>query len=113
MNDYEFNPGILIGGAFAFVSLFAALAALYLWAVNRARQRLDKAATPQERAVIPWLSPLVLTVLVILCLGSVAALWHAYEERRWPGPALWVALMVLPFWLKIRKKTIRAAHIKE
>jgi hypothetical protein len=113
MNNYDFNPGILIGGAVAAISIFAALAAFYLWAVNRARQRLDKAATPQERAVIPWLSPLVLPVLVILCLGIVAGLWHVYEERRWPGPALWVALIILPFWLKIRKKTISPARIKE
>jgi hypothetical protein len=112
MGDYEFNPGILIGGAAAVISVFAALAALYLRAVKRARQRLDPAATPQERAVIPWLNPLVLPVLVILCLGIVADVWHAYEERRWPGPALWVALMSLPFWLKIRKKT-KVAHTKE
>jgi hypothetical protein len=105
MNDYEFNPGILIGGAAAALGILAALAALYLRAVGRARQRLDQAATPQERAVVPWLSPLVLPVLVTLCLGIVADLWHVYEERRWPGPALWVALIILPFWLKIRKKT--------
>ena len=112
MGDYDFNPGILIGGAAAAIAIFAALAALYLRAVNRARQRLDPMATPQERAVLPWLRPLVLPVLVTLCLGIVAELWHAYEERRWPGPALWVAAMILPFWLKIRKKT-KAAHKKE
>ena len=112
MNNYDFNPGILLGGAAAVIGVFAALAALYLWAANRARRRLDPTATPQERAVIPWLSPLVLTVLVLLCLGVVADLWHAYEQRRWPGPALWVALMVLPFWLKIRNKST-SPHTKE
>jgi hypothetical protein len=105
MRTNEFNLGILIGGAAAALGILAALAALYLRAVGRARQRLDNAATPQERAVSPWLSPLVLPVLAVLCLGAVAALLHAYEERRWPGPALWVALIILPFWMKIRKKT--------
>ena len=106
MNEND-NLGIWIGGAIAAISVLSALAALYLWLVKRARQRRSDAATPQERAVIPWLIPLVLPVLVTLCLGILAELSHAYEERRWPGPALWVALVTLPFWLKIRKRTTK------
>jgi cell division protein FtsX len=109
MNDYDFNPGILIGGAAAVLSVFAALAALYLWGVNRARQRLDKTATPQERAVIPWLRPLLLPTLFILCLGLIAGLSKAYEEKRWPEatlvPMAWATIMILMFWLKLSKKT--------
>ncbi len=116
MNDFEFNPGILIGGSAALLSVFAALVALYLWAVNRARQRLDQTATPQERAVVPWLRPLLLPTLIILGLGIVAELCQAFEEERWPEPTLvvmlWGALMILMFWLNVRKKT-RAAHTKE
>lgn len=109
MNDYDFNPGIWIGAAAAVISVFAVLAALYLWAVNRARQRLNKTATPQERAVIPWLRPLLLPTLVILGLGLAANLAKAYEKRSWPEPTLvpmlWAAFMILMFWLKLRKKT--------
>ncbi len=68
---------------------------------------------PQERAVIPWLSPLVLPVLVILCLGLVAHLAKAYEQKSWPQASyLFINVMILMFWLKIRKKT-KAAHKKE
>jgi hypothetical protein len=109
MGDYDFNPGILIGSIAVILSLFAALAALYLWAVNRARQRLNQTATPQERAVLPWLRPLLLPTLVILCLGLIAGLSKAYEEKRWPEatlvPLAWAAFMTLMFWLKLRKKT--------
>src|SRR5687768_15595149 len=113
MNNYDFNPGILIGGAAAALAIFAALAALYLWSVNRARQRLDPTATPQERAVVPWLSPLVLPVLVTLCLGLVAHLAKAYEEGTWPQASyIFINVMILLFWLKIRKKT-KAVHTKE
>ncbi|MEX2308096.1 MAG: hypothetical protein WD738_10915 [Pirellulales bacterium] len=110
MNDYDSNPGILIGGAAAVLSVLAALAALYLWAVNRARQRLNKTATPQERAVIPWLRPLLLPTLIILCLGLIANLAKAYEEKSWPEASnmiitAWAAFMILVFWLKIRKQT--------
>jgi hypothetical protein len=111
MRDYDFNPGILIGGAAAALSVFSALAALYLWAVTRARQRLNSTAAPQERAVIPWLSPLLLPTLVILCLGIVAGLSKAFEEKSWPEPTLvpmaWAAFMILMFWLKLRKKNGR------
>jgi cbb3-type cytochrome oxidase subunit 1 len=109
VNNYEFNPGILVGSIAVILSLFAALAALYLWAVNRARQRLNQTATLQERAVIPWLRPLLLPTLVILCLGLIAGLSKAYEEKRWPEatlvPLAWGAFMILMFWLKLRKKT--------
>ena len=53
MNDYDFNPGMLFGAAAAVISVLAAMAALYLWSVNRARQKLDKTADPATRAVIP------------------------------------------------------------
>jgi hypothetical protein len=109
MGDYDFNPGILVGSIAAILSLLAALSALYLWAVNRARQRSDPTATAQERAVIPWLRPLLLPTLVILCLGIIAVVSKAYEAKSWPEPTLvpmgWAAFMILMFWLKIRKKT--------
>jgi hypothetical protein len=38
----------LLGGAAAVISVFAALAALYLWAVNRAKERLDPSLDPQS-----------------------------------------------------------------
>jgi hypothetical protein len=116
MNDYEFNPGILIGGAAALLSLLAALAALYLWAVGRARQRLNQTVTPQERTVLPWLRPLLLPTLVILCLGLIAGLSKAYEEKRWPEatlvPLAWAAFMTFMFWMKLRKKRT-TSHTKE
>jgi H+/Cl- antiporter ClcA len=110
VNNYEFNPGILVGSIAAILSLLAALAALYLWAVNRASQRLNQTATPQERAVIPWLRPLLLPTLFILCLGMVAQLSKAFEEKSWPEASRtiitgWAAFMILMFWLKLRKKT--------
>ena len=113
MNDYDFNPGILIGGAAAVVSVFAALAALYLWAVKRAREHLTETATPQECAIFPWLSPLILPMLVIVCLGLVAHLWQAYEEKPWPKASyIFITAMLLMFWLKLRKKP-NNAHAKE
>jgi hypothetical protein len=110
MSDYEFNPGILIGAAAAIISVFAAIAALYLWSVNRARQKLNNMDDPAARAVIPWLSPLLLPTLIILCLGFIAHLWHAYEEKSWPEASHmiitgWAAFMILVFWRNIRKKT--------
>jgi hypothetical protein len=105
MNDYDFNPGILIGGAAAAISVLAAIAALYLWAVNRARQRLSTTATPQERAVVPWLQPLVLPVLLTLCLGLIANLAKAYQHKTWPDAAfIFITCMLLLFWLRLRKK---------
>jgi hypothetical protein len=110
MNNYDFNVGIWLGGAAVVISVLAAIAALYLWAVNRARQKLDKAADPQARSVIPWLSPLLLPTLVILGLGFVANLAKAYEERSWPEASnmiisAWAMFMIAMFWLKIRKQT--------
>jgi hypothetical protein len=105
MNDYDFNPGILIGGAAAALSVFAALAALYLWTVNRARQRLSTTATPQERAVVPWLQPLLLPVLLTLCLGLIANLANAYQQKTWPDATfIVITCMILLFWLRLRKK---------
>jgi hypothetical protein len=110
MSDYDFNPGILIGGAAAVLSILAALAALYLWAVDRAKQRLNQTATPQERAVLPWLSPLLLPTLIILGLGLVANLAKAYEKRSWPEAShviisAWAMFMILMFWRRLRKKS--------
>ena len=110
MGDYELNPGILLGSVAAIPSLFAALAALYLWAVNRFRQRLKQSAASQERAVLPWLRPLLLPTLAILCLGTVAQLSKVYEEKSWPEAShmiitAWAAFMVFMFWLKVRKTT--------
>jgi hypothetical protein len=113
MGDYDFNPGILLGGAAMLVSILAALAALYLRAVNRTRQRLNNTATPQERAVLPWLTPLLLPVLITICLGIVAELCQAIAEKRWPKPTLAVMLMTLVFWLRIRKGTTRALRKEE
>jgi hypothetical protein len=112
----DLNPGIVIGGAAAAISVFAALAALYLWAVNRARQKFDPTADPQARAVLPWLAPLaplLLPTFVILCLGMVAALAKAYEEKSWPEASkivftAWPAFLILTLWLKIRKINVRA-----
>jgi hypothetical protein len=102
------NPGILIGGAAATISIIAALGALYLWAVNRARQRLDPAVDPQTRAVAPWLVPLLLPTLVVLCLGLIKALWQAYEQKSWPEVSLivftaWPAFYIFALRQKIRK----------
>jgi hypothetical protein len=109
MSDNEFNPGILIGGAFAAIGVFAALAALYLWAVQRAKARLDPSLDPPSRLVLPWLSPLLLLLLSMYCLGIAAVLWKAYENRSWPeGPKLmlmsFAAFMLFVFWRKLRKK---------
>lgn len=108
------NPGIVIGGAAAAISVFAALAALYLWAVNRARQKFDKTVDIEGRAVIlrlPWLTPLLLPTFVVLCLGLVATLWQAYEERSWAEASkvvftAWAAFCILILWLKIRKSNV-------
>jgi hypothetical protein len=107
----EINPGIVIGGAAAAISVLAALAALYLWAENRARQKRDPAVESQARGVIPWLAPLLLPTFVIMCLGSIAGLFKAYEERSWPEAlntvvTLWAAFMIFAFWLKIRKSNV-------
>lgn len=110
MPDYHLNPGILFGAAAVAISVFAALAALYLWSVDRARQKFDKVADPSTRAVLPWLSPLLLPTLAILCLGFVAGLWHAYEEQSWPKASTaiftaWPGFFILVLWLKLRKQT--------
>jgi cell division protein FtsX len=76
MNDHQINPGVMLGAAAAIISVLAAMAALYLWSVNRARQKLGNIADPATRAVIPWLSPLLLPPFVILGLGFLAGLWH-------------------------------------
>jgi hypothetical protein len=108
MNNHEFNLGILLGGAAATVGILAALAALYLRAVNRARQRLSETATPQERAVVPWLQPLVLPVLLTLCLGLFANLAKAYQQKTWPdAPFIIITFMLLLFWLKLRKNVLK------
>ena len=104
----DINPGIVIGGAAAAISVFAALAAVYLWAVNRTRRKLGPNLDPQTRAVAPWLVPLLLPTLVILCLGLIKALWQAYEQRSWPEASTivftaWPAFCVLMLWLKIRR----------
>jgi hypothetical protein len=114
MTDYDSNPGILIGGAVAAVGVFAALAALYLWAVNRARQRLSETATPQERAVIPWLQPLLLPsllILCLLCLGLIAHLAKAYQQKTWPDASfIIITVIVLLFWLKLRRIMQQVPH---
>jgi hypothetical protein len=92
----EINPRIRIGGAAVVLSFSAALAALYLWTVSRATMQLNNTATPQERAVIPWLSPLVLPAFVIVCLRLVVHLWQAYEEKSWPKASyLFITAMLL------------------
>jgi hypothetical protein len=108
MNDSEFNPGIVIGSSLVILSVLAALAALYLWAVNRAK-KLDPSFDPQSRFILPWLRPLVLSMLILYCLGIVAVLYKAYESRSWPeAPKLmlmsFVAFMTFVFWSKLRKK---------
>jgi hypothetical protein len=100
MNDSEFNSGILIGGTLVVLSVLAALAALYLWAVNKGRIK---------PGLLPWVSPLVLPMLVIYCLAIVAVLYKAYEQRSWSeAPKImfmsFVAFMIFVFWLKLRKK---------
>jgi hypothetical protein len=107
MSDFQFNLGILLGMAAAVISVLATLAALYLWAVKRAKTKFDKLENARSRRVLPWLSPLLLPTLVLLCLGLIAALSKAYEERSWPEPGLAAMLgasfMILVFWLNIRK----------
>jgi len=108
------NPGIWIGGAAAAISVFAALAALYLWAVNRAKRKFDKLEDAQTRAVVPWLAPLLLPTFAVLCLGLIAGLSKAYEEKSWPEatvvPMAWAAFMILAFWIKIRKNNVSPNH---
>jgi hypothetical protein len=104
------NLGIWIGGIAAAISVFAALAALYLWAVNRAKQKLDPTVDPQTRLVAPWLVPLLIPTFIILCLGLIKALVQAYEEKSWPAASTivftaWPAFAVLTLWLKVRKRT--------
>jgi hypothetical protein len=107
----DLNPGIVIGGAAAVISVFAALTALYLWAVNRARQKVGPTIDPQTRAVAPWLVPLLLPTLIVLCLGLIKALWQAYDQRSWPEASTivftaWPAFCILALWLKIRKSNV-------
>jgi len=111
----DINPGIVIGGTAAVISILAALAAIYLWSVNRTRQKLGPTLDPQTRTVAPWLAPLLLPTLVILCLGLIKALWKAYEEKSWPEASTiiftaWPAFCVLNIWLKIRKSNVPANH---
>jgi hypothetical protein len=109
MSDHEFNLGILLGMAAAVLSVLAALAALYLWAVKIAKTKFAKVENAQSRLVLPWLSPLLLPTLIILCLGLIAGLSKAYKERTWPEASLAVmicaAFMIFVFWLKVRYYT--------
>jgi hypothetical protein len=109
MIAYDFNPGIVIGGVALVISLFAALVALYLWAVKRAKRKFDKVEDVQARLVLPWLSPLLLPTFIILCLGLIAALSKAYARQSWPeasfAPLVFATLMIVIFWLKLRKKS--------
>jgi hypothetical protein len=109
MSDFQFNLGILLGMAAAVISVLATLAALYLWAVKRAKTKFDKLENAQSRLVLPWLSPLLLPTLIIVCLGLIAGQSKAYEKRSWPDPSLAVmigaAFMILVFWLKLHKHT--------
>ena len=107
----EINPGIVIGGTAAAISVFAALAALYLWAVNRTRRKLGPNLDPQTRIVAPWLVPLLPLTFIILCLGLIKALWQAFEQRSWPEASTvvftaWPAFCILLLWLKIRKSNV-------
>jgi len=106
--DDDLNPGIVIGAAAAIIGVFAAIAALYLWAVKRAKRKFGKVGDAQARLVIPWLSPLLLPTLAILCLGLIAVLSKAYVGQSWPEativPMVFSALLILWFWLKIHKK---------
>jgi hypothetical protein len=109
MSYDDFNPGILLGAAALIISILAALGALYLWSVNRARRSLDENADSASRGVVPWISPLLLPTFVILCLGFIAGLWHAYEDKSWPKASsaiftAWPAFVVLLFWLKLHNK---------
>jgi len=106
--DDDLNLGIVIGATALGISVFAALTALYLWAVKRAKRKFDNLEDAQARLVLPWLSPLLLLTLVILCLGLIAGLSKAYAQQSWPeasfAPLVFATFMILVFWLKIRKK---------
>lgn len=105
MTILDMNPGIVIGAAAAAVGVFSALAALYLWAVKRGRHKFENAPSPQERAVLPWLAPLTLPILVILCLAVVSGILHAFEEQSWERVSKVVVMfMILIFWLRIYMK---------
>src|SRR5688572_18234043 len=97
-----------MGAAALVISVFAALVALYLWAVKRAKRKFDKDEDAQARAVLPWLSPLLLPTLLILGLGLIAGLSKAYARQSWPeasfAPLVFATFMILVFWLKIHKK---------
>jgi hypothetical protein len=107
MSDDNFNPGILLGAARAMISVIAAIAALYLWAVKRAKRKFDKVEDPQARVVLPWLSPLLLPTVSILCLGFVAVLTKAYVRQSWPEASTlftiaWPIFPILFFWLWLK-----------
>jgi len=108
MSDYDLNPGIVLGAAALVISVFAAVTALYLWAVKRAKRKFDKLEDVQARLVLPWLSPLLLPTLIILCLGLIAGLSKAYAQQSWPeasfAPLVFATFMILVFWLKIHNK---------
>ena len=111
----EINPGIVIGGTAAAISVFAALAAIYLWAVNRTRRKLGPNLDPQTRIVAPWLVPLLPLTLIILCLGLIKALWQAYEGKSWPDATLvfftaWPAFLIFNIWQRIRKSNAPTNH---
>ncbi len=83
--------------------------------VNRTRRKLDPNLDPQTRVVAPWLVPLLLPTLVILCMGLIKALWQAYEGKSWPDATLvvftaWPAFFILTLWLKIRKSNVATNH---
>jgi hypothetical protein len=55
---------------------------------------------------------LLLPTFVIMCLGSIAGLFKAYEERSWSDAlntvvTTWAAFMILAFWLKVRKQPVQ------
>jgi hypothetical protein len=108
MSDYDFHLRLLLGMA-AILSVLAAIIALYVWAVKSAKTKFDKVENAHSRLVVPWLSPLLIPTLIILCLGLIAALSKAYEERSWPETSFAVmvcsAFMIFVFWLKIHKST--------
>ena len=104
----DMNLGIVLGSAAAVLSIFSAMAALYLWAVKSGRHKFDS-VDPQSRTILPWLAPLLLPTFIILCLGIVAGLFHGYEERSWQKASqvvllAWVSFMILMFWLRMHKK---------
>jgi hypothetical protein len=90
----ETNVGILFGTAAMLVGLYAALAAVYLWRVRRAKERFAAGSAPPSTGLAGlnvWLTPVLLPGAAFLWLVAAVQLWEGYSAGSW-----WKA--VKAFW---------------